>query len=249
MKFFHFIILTVSFLICQSLLGDICFSDEFIAEFVDDNPEKVELTYTDYSDCHYCENDGHGGHCQSQEERMLLKVLRADSIDGFRVLELTSQDQLINNVDICTPAGKYTYLILDFDTENDSKPGNCDSDCEKDGDPMGTESNFFEIEVPNHSISCVEKGQELSISQEQFENLKYQYGTDNDYNPDETPDLISETPDENESQIQDSNTETTDKNYAETPDDMNENPDNENTSTPSDDENSADTDGCSILIL
>jgi len=247
MKFFHFIILTFSFLICQSLLGDTCFSDEFIAELVDDTPEKVELTYTDYSDCHYCENEGWGGHCQSENKRVLTTVLRADSMNGFKVLELTTGNQLENNIDTCVKGGKHTYLILEFDTFSDSHPGDCDSDCEKEGEPMGTENNFFEIDVPNHFIPCIERGKKLSMSQKQFEDLKYQYGTDNDYNPDETPDLNEEEPDENNTPVQDSVNETTDNNQTK-PDDtvINENPDKENAQTS---DGKVDVDGCSTLIL
>ena len=140
--------LIFSLLVWHNLFGDTCFPDEFLAELVDGESEKVELTYVDYSDCHYCENEGWGGHCQSEEERPLTKVLRADSIDGFRVLELTYENQLKDNVDTCVPAGKYTYLILDFDTYTDSRPGECDSDCEKEGDPIGTEANFLKLKSP-----------------------------------------------------------------------------------------------------
>lgn len=167
-----------------NLYSDVCFSDRFYAKLIEGEPEKVKLEYRDYSDCYSCED----GTSQYSRERPLSKVLRADSILGFNVLMLTDMDQFINNIDTCAPAGKYTYLILDFDTCNDSWPVDEFSDCGYEGS-VCTENNFFEIEVPEHYVECVKTGKKVDISESDFNDLKWDMYSDLDYYPDEIPEL------------------------------------------------------------
>jgi hypothetical protein len=172
------------FLICFfNLYSDVCWSDRFYAKLIEGVPEKVELKYIDYSDYYFCED----GISQYARERSLSKVLRADKISGFNVLMLTDKDQFINNIDTCAPAGKYTYLILDFDTD-DSWPVDKFSDCKKEY-TVGTENNFFEIEVPEHDVECVRTGKRVDISESDFNDLKWDMYSDLDYSPDEVPEL------------------------------------------------------------